>query len=197
MGVHSGMLRFRTGGHGEFVDLTAFNDQLFENYGDKTRIYCYEADRLRYSVDAEGKMRLATGAAKFKSAITGESAELAFSVLHLGDHNVSAGVQPLEQFSEDNQTKLVNAFSQAETAEVIRLLDQVYGKHMFSLRQLFRGQQRKLTAMASLPSPQVHRLLLPLNRCLLRTQLSGKSGVPPVQASRQSSSSLSMTWFTV
>src|SRR5205085_10378885 len=30
---------------------------LFENYGDKTRIYCYEADRLRYSVDAEGKMR--------------------------------------------------------------------------------------------------------------------------------------------
>jgi alpha-amylase/alpha-mannosidase (GH57 family) len=117
---------------------------LFETYGDKTRIYCYEADRLRYSVDAEGKMRLATGAAKFKSAITGESAELAFSVLHLGDHNVSAGVQPVEQFSEDNQSKLVNAFAQAETAEVIRLLDQVYGKHMFSLRQLFRDEQRKI-----------------------------------------------------
>jgi len=117
---------------------------LFETYGDKTRIYCYEADRLRYSVDAEGKMRLATGAAKFKSAITGESAELAFSVLHLGDHNVSAGVQPLEQFSEDNQLKLVDAFSQAETTEVIRLLDQVYGRHMFSLRQLFRDEQRKI-----------------------------------------------------
>jgi alpha-amylase/alpha-mannosidase (GH57 family) len=117
---------------------------LFETYGDKTRIYCYEADRLRYSVDAEGKMRLATGAAKFKSAITGESAELAFSVLHLGDHNVSAGVQPAEQFSEDNQAKLVDAFSQAETAEVIRLLDHIYGKHMFSLRQLFRDEQRKI-----------------------------------------------------
>jgi hypothetical protein len=37
-------------------------------------------------------------------------------VLHLGDHNVSAGVQPAEQFSEDNQSKLVDAFSQAETA---------------------------------------------------------------------------------
>jgi hypothetical protein len=117
---------------------------LFESYGDKTRIYCYEADRLRYSVDAEGKMRLATGAAKFKSAITGESAKLAFSVLHLGDHNVSAGVQPLEQFSEDDQVKLVEAFSQAETAEVIRLLDQIYGKQMFSLRQLFRDEQRKI-----------------------------------------------------
>jgi alpha-amylase/alpha-mannosidase (GH57 family) len=117
---------------------------LFETYGDKTRIYCYEADRLRYSVDAEGKMRLATGAAKFKSAITGESAELAFSVLHLGDHNVSAGVEPVEQFSEDNQIKLVNAFGRAETTEVIRLLDQIYGKQMFSLRQLFRDEQRKI-----------------------------------------------------
>jgi alpha-amylase/alpha-mannosidase (GH57 family) len=117
---------------------------LFETYPDHTRIYCYEADRLTYSVDAEGKMRLATGAAKFKSAITGESAELAFSVLHLGDHNVSAGVQPLEKFSEEDQKKLVNAFSQAETAEVIRLLDQVYGKQIFSLRQLFRDEQRKI-----------------------------------------------------
>jgi alpha-amylase/alpha-mannosidase (GH57 family) len=117
---------------------------LFETYPDHTRIYCYEADRLRYSVDAEGKMRLATGAAKFKSTITGESAELAFSVLHLGDHNVSAGVQPLEKFSEEDENKLVHAFSQAETAEVIRLLDQVYGKQIFSLRQLFRDEQRKI-----------------------------------------------------
>jgi alpha-amylase/alpha-mannosidase (GH57 family) len=117
---------------------------LFETYPDTTRIYCYEAERFRYSVDAEGKMRLATGAAKFKSAITGEAADLAFSVLHLGDHNVSAGVQPAEGFSEENQQKLVNAFGQADTAEVIRLLDQTYGKQIFSLRQLFRDEQRKI-----------------------------------------------------
>ena len=117
---------------------------LFETYADRTRIYCYEADRLRYSVDAEGKMRLATGAARFKSAVTGESDELAFSVLHLGDHNVSAGVQPAQRFSEEDQKKLVSAFGQADTAEVIRLLDQVYGRNIFSLRQLFRDEQRKI-----------------------------------------------------
>jgi alpha-amylase/alpha-mannosidase (GH57 family) len=117
---------------------------LFETYADRTRIYCYEADRLRYSVDAEGKMRLATGAARFKSTITCETDELAFSVLHLGDHNVSAGVQPAENFSEEDQKKLVNAFGQADTAEVIRLLDQAYGRNIFSLRQLFRDEQRKI-----------------------------------------------------
>jgi alpha-amylase/alpha-mannosidase (GH57 family) len=118
---------------------------LFENYPDKTNIYCYEVQRLKYSLEAEGKMRLATGAAEFRSAITEESATLAFSVLHLGDHNVTAGIQPLQNSSDENQQKLVEAFTQADTAEVIRLLDQIYGKEIFSLRQLFRDEQRKIT----------------------------------------------------
>ena len=118
---------------------------LFENYPDKTNIYCYEVQRLKYSVEAEGKMRLATGAAEFRSAVTEETATLAFSVLHLGDHNVTAGIQPLQNSSDEDQKKLVDAFTQADTAEVIRLLDQIYGKEIFSLRQLFRDEQRKIT----------------------------------------------------
>jgi alpha-amylase/alpha-mannosidase (GH57 family) len=118
---------------------------LFESYADKTRIYCYEVERLRYSVEAEGKIRLATGCARFRSTITEESAALDFSVLHLGDHNVTAGIRPADSASEEDPKKLVAAFAQADTAEVIRLLDQVYGKNTFSLRQLFRDEQRKIT----------------------------------------------------
>jgi alpha-amylase/alpha-mannosidase (GH57 family) len=120
---------------------------LFESYGEKTRIYCYEVERLRYSLEAEGKMRLATGGAKFRSMITDESAALDFSVLHLGDHNLTAGVRPAQKSAEEDQKKLVAAFAQADTAEVIRLLDQVYSKNTFSLRQLFRDEQRKVTSV--------------------------------------------------
>ena len=118
---------------------------LFESYPEKTRIYCYEVERLKYSVEAEGKMRLATGAARFRSEITEESASFDFSVLHLGDHNVTAGVQSSRNSSERDQKKLTDAFAQADTAEVIRWLDQVYGKNIFSLRLLFRDEQRKIT----------------------------------------------------
>ena len=120
---------------------------LFESYPDKTRIYCYDVERLRYSVEAEGKIRLATGCARFRSAITEESADLDFTVLHLGDHNLTAGIRPAEASSDEDQNKLVAAFAQADTAEVIRLLDQVYGKNTFSLRQLFRDEQRKITSL--------------------------------------------------
>ena len=118
---------------------------LFESYPEKTRIYCYEVERARYSVEAEGKIRLATGCARFRSAITEESAALDFTVLHLGDHNVTAGIRIADNVSEEDQKKLVAAFAQADTAEVIRLLDQVYGNKTFSLRQLFRDEQRKIT----------------------------------------------------
>jgi alpha-amylase/alpha-mannosidase (GH57 family) len=119
---------------------------LFESYPEKTPIYCYEADRVRYSVEAEGKIRLATGCARFSSTITQESAALDFSVLHLGDHNVTAGVRPADcSASDDEQKKLAESFDRADTAEVIRLLDQVYGKNIFSLRLLFRDEQRKIT----------------------------------------------------
>jgi alpha-amylase/alpha-mannosidase (GH57 family) len=120
---------------------------LFENYPDNTRIYCYEAERVRYSVEAEGKIRLATGCARFRSAITEESATLDFTVLHLGDHNVTAGIRPGKDESDEDQKKLVAAFAQADTAEVIRLLDHVYGHKTFSLRQLFRDEQRKITSL--------------------------------------------------
>ena len=120
---------------------------LFENYPQQTRIYCYDVDRLRYSLEAEGKMRLATGAAKLQSSITGECADLDFSALHLGDHNVTAGIQPIQAFSEESRKKLIDAFVQADTAEVIRLLDHIYGKAIFSLRLLFRDEQRKITSL--------------------------------------------------
>ena len=120
---------------------------LFETYPEKTRIYCYEVDRLRYSQELEGKMRLATGSAKFCSAITEETQTLNFAVLHLGDHNVTAGIQPFEKYSEVEEKKLITAFDQADAAEVIRMLDQIYGKQIFSLRQLFRDEQRKITAV--------------------------------------------------
>jgi len=118
---------------------------LFETYPEKTRIYCYEVDRRRYSVEAEGKIRLATGCAQFRSAITEQSAVLDFSVLHLGDHNVTAGIRHSQDCSETDQSKLVESFARADTAEAIRLLDQVYGKDIFSLRLLFRDEQRKIT----------------------------------------------------
>jgi alpha-amylase/alpha-mannosidase (GH57 family) len=119
---------------------------IFESYPEHTRIYCYTADREDYSVNAEGKMRLATGRARFTSEITRESSTLSFAVLHLGDHNLSGGVRHFDSPEEYQLMvrNLTDAFSKADTAEVIRLLDEGFGRRIYSLRSLFRDEQRKI-----------------------------------------------------
>ncbi len=122
---------------------------LFENYSEKTGIYCYDVDREQYSLEAEGKLRLAIGRARFSSEITRESAMMTFGVLHLGDHNVTGGVRHSYEQERYDQTKdrLTECFSKADTAAVIRILDEEFSQHSFSLSSLFRDEQRKIVGL--------------------------------------------------
>ncbi len=122
---------------------------LFENYGEKTTIYCYQVEREQYSLEAEGKLRLAIGRAKFSSQVTRESALLSFGVLHLGDHNVTGGVRHAydEGLYEQSKARLIDCFSKADTAAVIRILDEEFSEHSYSLSSLFRDEQRKIVGL--------------------------------------------------
>jgi alpha-amylase/alpha-mannosidase (GH57 family) len=119
---------------------------LFETYTERTGIYCYDVQREGFRSQSEGKMRLATGRARVSSQITREAATLNFGVLHLGDHNVTCGIRPAanEDAPPDSSEKLFAAFSRADAPEVIRLLDEGFGGTVYSLRSLFRDEQRKI-----------------------------------------------------
>jgi alpha-amylase/alpha-mannosidase (GH57 family) len=119
---------------------------LFETYADKTPIYCYDVDRHEYGMETEGGLRLAVGRVRVRSEITTEETELNFAVLHLGDHNITGGVR---EYNDENhfgelRGKLNDAFARGDTAEVIRILDEQFHKSTFSLRSLFRDEQRRI-----------------------------------------------------
>jgi alpha-amylase/alpha-mannosidase (GH57 family) len=119
---------------------------LFENYGDKTKIYCYQVDRQQYEVETEGRVRLAVGRAHVRSEVTTEDAAFSFAVLHLGDHNLAGGVREFREEKEFHELRerLNVAFGQADTAEIIRILDEQFPLNTFTLRSLFRDEQRRI-----------------------------------------------------
>ena len=119
---------------------------LFENYGPQTQIYCYDVNREDYALDVEGKQRLAVGRAQFSSEITRETATSTFGVLHLGDHNVTGGVSRFDnaEHYENLKRSLEEAFSKGDTTQVIRALGVEFPGNSFSLRSLFRDEQRKI-----------------------------------------------------
>jgi len=119
---------------------------LFENYEAQAQIYCYRVDREDFAIEAEGKVRLAMGRAHFSSKITRESDFFSFAVLHLGDPNLSAGVRAADAAKDDaEKLKLRDLFSRSDTATIIRELDESFNKRTFSLKSLFKDEQRKIT----------------------------------------------------
>lgn len=133
------------------IDLTKVTahyaiSSLFEEYGEQPKIYCYHVDMKDYQTTDCGKAKLAAGWAEITSEITREHAAVSFGVLHFGDHNINAGVHEYQggetyqnMIQETTKTCTIGDFP-----EVIRLLDKHFGMSTYSVKDLFRDEQRKV-----------------------------------------------------
>ncbi|HET8548445.1 MAG TPA: DUF3536 domain-containing protein, partial [Bryobacteraceae bacterium] len=119
---------------------------LFERYEDRTRIYAYSVEQEDYKISESGRLRMLIGRARFTSEITQDSDTLSFGVLHFGDHNINAGVRPFQgpQAYHKLREEAADAFTRADLAEVIRVLDRDFGMNTYSLKSLFRDEQRRI-----------------------------------------------------
>ncbi|HYK51615.1 MAG TPA: DUF3536 domain-containing protein, partial [Terriglobales bacterium] len=119
---------------------------LFEEYGQRTRIYCYDVERLEYRTSRQGKLRVVVGQATIASEITWESEQITFGVLHLADHSVIGGVR---QFQGEDAYRVFDqevdkAVASGDLAELVRLVEKSFGSGTYTLRSLFRDEQRKI-----------------------------------------------------
>ena len=121
---------------------------LFEHYPDQTRIYSYSVDRLDYRNMDAGKLRIGVGKAQFTSEVTQNSETLIFGALHFGDHNLHSGVGRFagERAYRGLARSISQAFKRADIAEVIRVMDKNFGTQTYSLKNLFKDEQRKILA---------------------------------------------------
>ena len=119
---------------------------LFGDYPERAGIYCYTAVRQDYERMKAGPMDLAVGRVLVSSEITGEAERISFSVLHLGDQDFNGGVH----LSLDDEAygsmkeEITTAFKKGAFAEIVRLMDNHFGMHTYSLLHLFRDEQRKV-----------------------------------------------------
>jgi alpha-amylase/alpha-mannosidase (GH57 family) len=119
---------------------------LFHHYEDQARVFAYRVDRLDHRSVALGRARLAVGKVRVTEDSTEEAATLSFGIVHLGDHNMSGGVR---EFKSDTEYEamcesVIAAFESADMPEVLRLLDQHFIELTYSMRSLFRDEQRRV-----------------------------------------------------
>jgi alpha-amylase/alpha-mannosidase (GH57 family) len=122
---------------------------FFEEYPATSRVYCYTLrGRERRSASA-GTARLAVGQADVQSEVTGETGRFTYGALYLAGHNLFGGVRPFQDDEAFDRTarELLEAFERGDLPETIRRVDDHFGEGTYSLRLLFRDEQRKIVAM--------------------------------------------------
>lgn len=106
-------------------------------------VYCYRVAAHDVMRRRTGKARLLAGIAGAASAVTGETTELAFAVLHLGEHHLVGGVRAcpdpatFERFSRE----LSELFLGADLLATQRAIDRFFGGDTFSLASLFARER--------------------------------------------------------
>jgi len=119
---------------------------FFEEYPEETNIYCYEIRSEDRRKKQAGKAASVIGKCSVRSVITGESAVVSYSALHLGDHDFTCGVRrhvgekPYRRLAEE----ITSAFDSGSYAELVRLIDKYFGVNRYSLGNLFRDEQRRV-----------------------------------------------------
>jgi alpha-amylase/alpha-mannosidase (GH57 family) len=159
---------------------------LFEDFGAESHVYCYRVSREDFRSIPAGKTKLVAGRTKITSDITGESANVSFGVVHFGDHNIAGGVRDFQSSEayESTLSEITTAFASGDLTELVRVVDNAYGREGNLLRVLFRDEQRKIVKeilASALEEAELSYRQLYYNRAPLMRFLRALS-FPPVKA---------------
>jgi alpha-amylase/alpha-mannosidase (GH57 family) len=153
-GYGNGALIYRKMVTPSMIDLTRVGvhyavSSLFEEYGEKTSIYCYEVTRQDYEVVQSGVRKLVVGRCEVTAEITLDRDLVSFCVFYLGDHSMNGGARTFlgEEAFQEMRAGMTAAFDRGDFADVVRQMDAHFGTHNYSLTDLFGDEQRKILGL--------------------------------------------------
>ncbi|MGB3181995.1 MAG: DUF3536 domain-containing protein [Cyclobacteriaceae bacterium] len=119
---------------------------LFSEKPSDVKLFSYKARSNSYRQFKIGKHSLCIGKVSLRSAITFESAELSFAMLHMGDHQLFGGVREFVDGDAYDAmfTEISTCFERVNFYEIIGLMDKHFQTHSYSVWHLFRDEQRRV-----------------------------------------------------
>jgi alpha-amylase/alpha-mannosidase (GH57 family) len=143
---------------------------LFESYPEEVHIYAFVAKQMDRRLFTAGNTRLVIGTVRITFVVTRVSEVFHYAVLHMGDHNVNCGIS--QDLKPELHTKMVEemrgCFERADFPGLIRLMDQYYGKAHYSIKDLFRDEQRKILNQILATTPRGNSQHVPVAHRPLR-----------------------------
>jgi len=119
---------------------------LFDNFNHEDNVYCYRVRQNDYESLRAGRAKMAVGAITVTSLITREEADFEFTVIHLGETELTGGVRPAgaPEYYAAMKRDLSEDLRVNGVSSVIRVLDEYFSEPLLSIRALFRDEQRRI-----------------------------------------------------
>ncbi len=118
----------------------------FSAYEQRAKVFLYSFEELTRDIAESGKAKIAMGTVNVWFDITKESKTYVYVVLYMGEHQLTAAVRPFQSDEkyEEMAKELRESFDRGDFAETIRLIDRRFGRQTYSLRSLFKDEQRRI-----------------------------------------------------
>ena len=120
---------------------------LYEDFEDDEDVYCYSIKRHDYQKVHKGTSTFIVGHVEIKSKVTLETVNQTFALMQFSGGDFHCAIKEFSNESEykEIKNKLIETFVLNPVTEVIRGLDEYFGKEYFTLKDIFIEERRKIS----------------------------------------------------
>ena len=119
---------------------------LYQEFEDEEDVYCYNVKRHSYQMVEKGNSNLVIGNIEVTSKITLQKSNLVFALMQYADGDFHCAIKEFSTNDEFNELKnsLIKTYVLYPLTEIIRALDEKFGKEYFTLKDIFIEERKKI-----------------------------------------------------
>lgn len=119
---------------------------LYQDFEDEEDVYCYTVKRHSYQKVQKGSSNFLVGHIEISSKVTLQKADLMFALMQYAGGDFHCAIKEFSNDAEFNelQATLIKTFALNPITEIIRTLDEKFGKEYFTLKDIFIEERKKI-----------------------------------------------------
>ena len=119
---------------------------LYQDFEDEEDVYCYTVKRNVYQKVQKGNSNFIIGNIEIRSKVTLQKSNLIFVLMQYSGGDFHCAIKEYSSFEEFSKLKnhLVKTFMLYPLTEIIRSIDECFGKEYFTLKDIFIEERKKI-----------------------------------------------------
>lgn len=119
---------------------------LYQDFEDEEDVYCYTVKRHSYQKVQKGSSNFLVGHIEISSKVTLQKADLMFALMQYAGGDFHCAIKEFSNDAEFNelQATLIKTFALNPITEIIRTIDEKFGKEYFTLKDIFIEERKKI-----------------------------------------------------